>query len=81
MGWNIHSQAGQGGILINSLSVAKQREQFLQRNIRNAGMVTKPKRNARKCMSIYYKSSISLTCFGHSCGHPLGGASQRTEIS
>jgi len=25
-------------------------------------------------MKIFYKHSMPSTCFGHSCGHPQGGA-------
>jgi hypothetical protein len=43
-------------------------------------MIAKP-RNARKCMKVYYKHIIPPTCFGHSCGHPEGGALQRMDTS
>ena len=32
--------------------------------------------NAHKYMKVYDTHCISATCFGHSCGHPQGGALQ-----
>jgi len=32
-------------------------------------------------MKVYYKHSISPTCFGHACGPPQGNALQRTDTS
>ena len=39
------------------------------------------KTNTRNCMKVCYKHSIPPTCFGHSCGHPHGGALQRKDTS
>ena len=36
-------------------------------------VVTKPT-NACKHLTVYYVHSMPSTCFGHSCGHPQGGA-------
>jgi hypothetical protein len=39
------------------------------------------KRNARKCIKVYYTHSIPPTCFGHSCGHLHGDALQTISTS
>jgi hypothetical protein len=42
--------------------------------------ISKPT-NARKCIKVYYTHHTPPTCFGHSCGHPQGGALQRIAAS
>jgi len=37
--------------------------------------------NTHKCMRVYYKHRIPPTFFGHSCGHPQGGALKWTDTS